>query len=119
MVRPGSSKAAYRASHWLTAPLRANSRAGATSSHVVRRVFNETRKTGRVRRGQIGIEAQAGTLLLVAGLGPLQDWGEMYAACSLAGFREFCRRQSSINAQVGSQPPVFSLQLLHGLFNLA
>ncbi|MFB3924142.1 MAG: trypsin-like peptidase domain-containing protein [Terriglobia bacterium] len=51
----------------------------AAPSNIVRHVFEEIRKQGRVRRGQIGVEAQTVTPLLAAGLGLPQDWGVILA----------------------------------------
>jgi serine protease Do len=47
----------------------------AAPSNIVRHVFDQIRKTGRVRRGHIGVYAQTITPLLARGLGLSQDWG--------------------------------------------
>ncbi len=47
----------------------------AAPSNIVRYVFEQIRKTGRLRRGQIGVRAQTITPLLAKGLGLAQDWG--------------------------------------------
>jgi serine protease Do len=47
----------------------------AAPSNIVRNVFDQIRKTGRVRRGEIGVTAQTITPLLAAGLQLPQDWG--------------------------------------------
>ncbi len=47
----------------------------AAPSNIVRYVFEQLRKTGRLRRGQIGVRAQTISPLLAKGLGLAQDWG--------------------------------------------
>jgi serine protease Do len=47
----------------------------AAPSNIVANVFEQVRKTGRVRRGEIGVYAQTITPALAAGLGLPQDWG--------------------------------------------
>ena len=47
----------------------------AAPSNIVRSVFEQIRKNGRVRRGQIGIQAQTITPQLAAALKLPQDWG--------------------------------------------
>ena len=47
----------------------------AAPSNIVRSVFEQIRDTGRVRRGVIGVHAQALTPALAAGLGTPCDWG--------------------------------------------
>jgi serine protease Do len=47
----------------------------AAPSNIVRTVFEQIRKTGRVRRGQIGIQAQTITPQLANALKLPQDWG--------------------------------------------
>ena len=47
----------------------------AAPSNIVRNVFGQIRKTGRVRRGQIGVATQSVTPTLAGGLGLPQDWG--------------------------------------------
>jgi serine protease Do len=47
----------------------------AAPSNIVRTVYEQIRKTGSVRRGDIGIRAQTVTALLAAGLGLPRDYG--------------------------------------------
>ena len=47
----------------------------AAPSNIVRNIFEQIRKFGRVRRGQIGVRAQTITASLAAGLGLSRDWG--------------------------------------------
>jgi serine protease Do len=47
----------------------------AVPSNIVRNVFEQIRKTGRVRRGEIGVRAQTITPALAKGLGLDRDWG--------------------------------------------
>jgi serine protease Do len=47
----------------------------AAPSNIVRAVFDQIRKTGRVRRGDIGVRAQTVTPVLAAGLGLKRDQG--------------------------------------------
>ncbi|HXB53329.1 MAG TPA: trypsin-like peptidase domain-containing protein [Vicinamibacteria bacterium] len=47
----------------------------AAPSNIVGNVFEQVRKTGRVRRGEIGIYAQTVTPALAAGLDLPQEWG--------------------------------------------
>ena len=47
----------------------------AAPSNIVRNVFDQIRKTGRVRRGEIGVITQTITPLIAEGLGLSQDWG--------------------------------------------
>lgn len=47
----------------------------AAPSNIVRTVFDQIRKTGRVRRGEIGVVAQTITPLLASGLQLPQEWG--------------------------------------------
>jgi serine protease Do len=51
----------------------------AAPSNIVRNVFEQVRKYGRVRRGEIGVRAQTITPLLSEGLGLSRDWGVMLA----------------------------------------
>jgi serine protease Do len=51
----------------------------AAPSNIVRNVFEQIRKTGRVRRGEIGVQAQTITPLIAEGLGLPQDWGVVIA----------------------------------------
>jgi S1-C subfamily serine protease len=47
----------------------------AAPSNIVRNVFDQIRRTGKVRRGTIGVHAQTITPELAAGLGLTTDWG--------------------------------------------
>jgi serine protease Do len=47
----------------------------AAPSNIVRNVFDQIRRTGRVHRGEIGVRVQTVTPALAAGLGLRQDWG--------------------------------------------
>ena len=47
----------------------------AVPSNIVRNVYEQIRKTGRVRRGEIGVHAQTITPALAKGLGLSRDWG--------------------------------------------
>jgi serine protease Do len=51
----------------------------AAPSNIVRNVFDEVRRTGHVRRGEIGVVAQTVTPVLAAGLGLGQPWGVVLA----------------------------------------
>jgi serine protease Do len=51
----------------------------AAPSNIVRAVFEQIRKTGRVRRGEIGVRAQTITPTLAAGLGLKRDQGAVLA----------------------------------------
>jgi serine protease Do len=51
----------------------------AAPSNIVRNVFEQVRKTGRIRRGEIGVLAQTITPTMAAGLGLSQDWGVIIA----------------------------------------
>jgi serine protease Do len=51
----------------------------AAPSNIVRNVFDQIRKTGRVKRGEIGVHAQTITPLIAEGLGLPQDWGVVIA----------------------------------------
>ncbi len=51
----------------------------AAPSNIVRAVFEQIRKTGRVRRGEIGVRAQTVTPILAAGLGLKRDEGAVLA----------------------------------------
>jgi serine protease Do len=65
----------------------------AAPSNIVRTVFEQIRRTGRVRRGEIGIRAQTITLVLAAGLGLRPDRGVVISdvrpegPAALAGLR--------------------------------
>lgn len=47
----------------------------AAPSNIVRNVFDQIRRTGRVHRGEIGVRVQTVTPALATGLGLRQDWG--------------------------------------------
>jgi serine protease Do len=51
----------------------------AAPSNIVRNVFDQIKKTGRVRRGEIGVQTQTITPLIAEGLGLAQDWGVVIA----------------------------------------
>jgi serine protease Do len=51
----------------------------AAPSNIVRTVVDQLRKSGRVRRGEIGVVAQTVTPTLAAGLGLGQGWGVVLA----------------------------------------
>jgi serine protease Do len=51
----------------------------AAPANIVRSVFDQIRTTGRVHRGEIGIQAQTITPLLAKGLDLPQDWGTILA----------------------------------------
>jgi len=51
----------------------------AAPSNIVRTVFEQIRKSGRVRRGDIGVRAQTITPVLAAGLGLRRDQGAVLA----------------------------------------
>jgi serine protease Do len=51
----------------------------AAPSNIVRTVYEQLRKTGRVRRGEIGVVAQTITPTVAAGLGLPQAWGVVLA----------------------------------------
>ncbi len=57
----------------------------AAPSNIVRTVYEQIRKTGRVRRGEIGIRAQTITPALAAGLGLARDHGVVVADVDPAG----------------------------------
>ena len=57
----------------------------AAPSNIVRTVYEQIRKTGRVRRGDIGIRAQTITPALAAGLGLARDHGVVVADVDPAG----------------------------------
>jgi serine protease Do len=57
----------------------------AAPSNIVRNVFEQIRRTGRVRRGQIGVRAQTITPALAAGLGLPQEWGVVLADVDPSG----------------------------------
>ena len=47
----------------------------AVPSNIVRNVYEQIRATGRVRRGELGVNAQTVTPSLAAGLRLVRDWG--------------------------------------------
>jgi serine protease Do len=51
----------------------------AAPSNIVRTVYEQIRKSGRVRRGEIGIKAQTVTPVMAAGLGLARDHGVVLA----------------------------------------
>jgi serine protease Do len=57
----------------------------AAPSNIVRTVFEQLRKSGRVRRGEIGVVAQTITPTIAAGLGLPQTWGVVLADVSPDG----------------------------------
>jgi serine protease Do len=57
----------------------------AAPSNIVRTVFDQIRKTGRVHRGEIGVTAQTISPLMARGLDLPQDWGAILSDVSLAG----------------------------------
>jgi serine protease Do len=65
----------------------------AAPSNIVRNVFDQIRRTGRVHRGEIGVRVQTVTPALAAGLGLRQDWGAVLSdvppdgAAARAGLR--------------------------------
>ena len=57
----------------------------AAPSNIVKNVFEQIRATGRVHRGEIGIEAQTITPLMARGLGLERDWGAILADVAPGG----------------------------------
>jgi len=57
----------------------------AAPSNIVRNVFDQIRRTGRVHRGEIGVRVQTVTPALAAGLGLRQDWGVVLADVPAGG----------------------------------
>jgi serine protease Do len=51
----------------------------AAPSNIVRNVFDQIRRTGRVRRSHVGVRAQTITPALAAGLGLPREWGAVLA----------------------------------------
>jgi serine protease Do len=51
----------------------------AAPSNIVRSIYEQIRRTGRVKRGQIGVVAQTITPALMQALGLDQDWGVLVA----------------------------------------
>jgi len=57
----------------------------AAPSNIVRTVFEQIRKTGRVHRGEIGVTAQTISPLMARGLDLPQDWGAILADVTPGG----------------------------------
>jgi serine protease Do len=57
----------------------------AAPSNIVRTVFEQIRRSGRVKRGQIGVQVQTLTPVLAAGLGLHRSWGVVVADVSPGG----------------------------------
>ena len=57
----------------------------AAPSNIVRNIFEQIRKNGRVYRGEIGLRAQTITPALARGLGLSQDWGVVVADVTPGG----------------------------------
>ena len=57
----------------------------AAPSNIVRNVFEQIRRTGRVHRGEIGVTAQTITPLMARGLDLPQEWGAILADVSPGG----------------------------------
>ncbi len=57
----------------------------AAPSNIVRTVFEQIRKTGRVHRGEIGVTAQTISPLMSRGLDLPQDWGAILADVAPGG----------------------------------
>ena len=57
----------------------------AAPSNIVRAVFDQIKRTGRVRRGEIGVRAQTVTPTLAAGLGLKRDQGAVLADVAPGG----------------------------------
>jgi len=57
----------------------------AAPSNIVRTVFEQIRKTGRVHRGEIGVTAQTISPLMAKGLDLPQDWGAILADVAPGG----------------------------------
>src|SRR5262249_17617514 len=60
----------------------------AVPSNIVRSVYQQIRKYGRVRRGQIGVAAQTITPAMAAALDLKQDWGVLVADVAANGAAE-------------------------------
>jgi len=60
----------------------------AVPSNIVRNVYQQIRKSGRVRRGQVGVVAQTITPQLAAALSLPQDWGVLIADVTAGGAAE-------------------------------
>jgi serine protease Do len=64
----------------IVSPSGANNGLGfAAPSNIVKTVFDQIRRFGRVRRGEIGVRAQTVTPVLAAGLHLSRDWGAVLA----------------------------------------
>jgi serine protease Do len=57
----------------------------AAPSNIVRNIFDQVRKYGRVRRGEIGVRAQTITPALAEGLNLPRDWGVVLGDVNPAG----------------------------------
>ena len=57
----------------------------AAPSNIVRAVYEQIKRTGRVRRGEIGVRAQTVTPILAAGLGLKRDQGAVLADVTPGG----------------------------------
>lgn len=57
----------------------------AAPSNIVRTVFDQIRKTGRVHRGEIGVTAQTISPLMAQGLDLPQDWGAILSDVTPGG----------------------------------
>ncbi len=57
----------------------------AAPSNIVRTVFEQIRKTGRVHRGEIGVTAQTISPLMARGLDLSQDWGTILSDVAPGG----------------------------------
>jgi serine protease Do len=57
----------------------------AAPSNIVRTVFEQIRKTGRVHRGEIGVTAQTISPLMARGIDLPQDWGAILADVAPGG----------------------------------
>jgi serine protease Do len=104
----------------------------AAPSNIVRNVFTQIRKTGRVRRGEIGVNPQTVTALMAEGMGLGQDAGVVLAdvapespaaraglqpgdvVLSLDGKRMENGRQFRINVYTRGIDEAISLDILRG-----
>jgi serine protease Do len=104
----------------------------AAPSNIVRNVFDQIRRTGRVVRGQIGAQVQTVTPALAAGLGLQRPWGVVVAdvvpggpaeaaglrggdlVLSLDGKTQENARQLEVNLYRRSVGETVSLEVLRG-----